>query len=126
MSRLREKDPAKSPDKYAEQRMRDEEAQNDLRPDLEPEHAPANDRNEDDQREDPCVDGPVGSRVNLQNLMAVRKRSCVRPFYAATWPLAQMGSASNIQTQPRHIVCRGSSRILLLVGSTDHHLLLCP
>lgn len=53
MSRLREKDPAKSPDKYAEQRMRDEEAQNDLRPDLEPEHAPANDRNEDDQREDP-------------------------------------------------------------------------
>ena len=31
----------------------------------------------------PCVDGPLGSRRDLQNLAAVRMQSCVRPFDAA-------------------------------------------
>ena len=45
---------------------------------------------------------PVEFKCYLQGLMAARKRSCVRPVYAATWPLAQMGSANDIQTRQRH------------------------
>ena len=48
------------------------------------------------------MDGPLGSSEKLQDLKAVRKRSCVRPAYAATWPPAQMGSANDIQSGQRH------------------------
>jgi hypothetical protein len=47
------------------------------------------------------VAGPVGSSVHLQDLMAVRQRSCVRPLYATAWPPAQMGSANDIPSGQR-------------------------
>ena len=69
----------------------------------------------------PCVDGPLGSSRNLQDSTAVRKRSCVRPVYAASWPLAQMGSANDIQTHLRrtfasgaHGFCRSSVRPIVI------------
>jgi len=37
------------------------------------------------------------------NLISVRMQPCVRPVDAASWPLAQMGSASNIQTTWRRL-----------------------
>jgi hypothetical protein len=44
---------------------------------------------------------PLGFKGFAWRLAAGRKRSCVRPVGAATWPLAQMGSASKRQTTAR-------------------------
>ena len=48
-----------------------------------------------------------GVQVVEADSMAVRVRSCVRPVDAASWPLAQMGSASNIQTTARLVIAIG-------------------
>ena len=50
------------------------------------------------------MDGPPGSRVQQKESATDRMRSCVRPVGAAHWPLAQMGSANDLQTRPRHRV----------------------
>ena len=68
--------------------------------------------------------GPLVARGELRSLMAVRRRSCVRPLNAARWTAGpRWVSANKPQTRTRHrdALCtkRGSS----FVGSTDPHLL---
>jgi hypothetical protein len=73
----------------------------------------------------PCVDGPWGSSRALQNLVAVRMRSCVRPqIVAAQWPQGPDGFRERHQTQARHFTAKDMYGFLSLVGSTDYHLLL--
>ncbi len=62
-----------------------------------------------------------GFKMGYGESAAVRLRSCVRPTDAASWPLAQMGSANDIRTIHRHGTAGDPCGILSFVGSTDRH-----
>ncbi len=59
-------------------------------------------KNNSIQFTNPCVERPGIQDRRCENLAAARMRSCVRPVGAASWPLAQMGSANDVQTLLRH------------------------
>jgi hypothetical protein len=42
---------------------------------------------------------PLVQGGERENFASVRLRSCVRPVWRGTWPLAQMGSAIHSQTE---------------------------
>ena len=71
----------------------------------------------------PCVDGPLGSSGNLQNLMAVRKRSCVRPVYAAACRRPMCGRHAEVKDEfakfsggSRAVMCSASSCGVITAG----------
>ncbi len=59
-------------------------------------------------------------------LVAVRKRSCVRPLRAATWPRAQIGSANDILTDGRYLYTTGQPGLSRSSVRPIYYLLLRP